>query len=99
MLPFDGAIDDAHCGLVVAMDGDGGLRVAKFGEGKSKILPSFMFKNNTPNSAAAANAAMNFRMMERMWKAPLRRMGSSSFGSHPIKNIPAAWLHPFLVER
>ena len=38
-------------------------------------LPCFMFKNNAPNSASAADEATNLRAAHNVWMALLRHIG------------------------
>ena len=60
---------------------------------------SFMLRNNAPNSASAALAATKGRIVQRLWKAPLSRIGSSSFGREPRKKYPEARLRPFVTDK
>ena len=63
------------------------------------ILPSLQFKNNAPSSASAAEDASNFRIVQRVKSASLRRIGSPSFGSYPRKKWPHARLRALVSDR
>ena len=56
------------------------------------IFASFAFKNIAPNSASAADAATNLRIVQSVRIGPFSRMGCSSSGFHPRKKWPAARL-------
>ena len=56
------------------------------------IFASFAFKNIAPNSASAADAATNLRIVQSVRIGPFRRMGRLSSGSQPRKKWPAARL-------
>eukprot|EP00978_Attheya_sp_CCMP212_P035284 scaffold152510_cov29-Attheya_sp.AAC.3 len=50
-----------------------------------RTRPSFMFKNNAPNSDSAAEAATNFNIVHSVKIARFSLMGCPSTGSHPRK--------------
>ena len=50
-----------------------------------KILNSIAFMNSAPSSASAADAATNFKMVQLVRMAPLRKIGPPSFGIDPRK--------------
>ena len=62
------------------------------------IFASFAFKNIAPNSASAADAATNLRIMQSVRIGPFRRMGQSSSGSQPRKKWPDARLLASFAE-
>jgi hypothetical protein len=57
-----------------------------------KIIPSWQFKNNAPNSDLAADATTNHSIEHSMWNAPFCLMGVPSLGNHPGKKYPHALL-------
>jgi hypothetical protein len=57
-----------------------------------KIIPSWQFKNNAPNSASAADTTTNRSIEHSMWNAPFNLMGFPSLGNHPRKKCPHALL-------
>ena len=63
------------------------------------IFASFAFKNIAPNSASAADAATNLRIVQSVRIGPFRRMGRLSSGCQPRKKWPAARLLAFFAER
>ena len=63
------------------------------------IFASFAFKNIAPNSASAADAATNLRIVQSVRIGPFRRMGQSSSDSQPRKKWPAAQLLASFAER
>ena len=56
------------------------------------MLASFAFRNSSPSSASAADAATNFSIWQSMNIAPLKCMGCFYCGFHPRKKCPSAWL-------
>ena len=63
------------------------------------IFASFAFKNIAPNSASAADAATNLRIVQSVRIGPFRRMGRLYSGCQPRKKWPAARLLAFFAER
>ena len=63
------------------------------------IFASFAFKKNAPSLACVADAATNFRMLQRTWMASLRKMGWLSWGMDHRKKYPAALLQAFRALR
>ena len=57
-----------------------------------RIFASWAFRNKAPSSASAAEAATSLRIVQLMWTAPLRKMGSLSTGIDPKKKYPPARL-------
>lgn len=51
--------------------------------------PSLALMNNAPSSALAADAAMNFKIVEIMQMVPLSLMGMWSHGIQPRKKWPS----------
>ena len=72
---LDGLIRDAHRCCVIAMDGSGRLRMSISASVSCNTRPSFMFKNNAPNSASAADDATNLRTVHMVYIALFRRIG------------------------
>ena len=62
------------------------------------IFASFAFNNIAPNSASAADAATNLRILQSVRIGPFRRMGCLSSGSQPRKKWPAARLLESFAE-
>ena len=60
--------------------------------GSMIIFASFAFKNIAPNSASAADAATNLRIVQSVRIGPFRRMGHLSSSCQPRKKWPAARL-------
>ena len=54
------------------------------------IFASWALKNKAPNSASAAEAATNFKMVQSTWIAPLILMGWLSWGMSARKKYPPA---------
>jgi hypothetical protein len=57
-----------------------------------KIIPSWQFKNNAPNSALAVDATMNHIIEHSMWNALFNLISCLSLGNHPRKKCPHALL-------
>ena len=57
------------------------------------IFDSIVLRKRAPSSASAADAATNYRMVQLVRMAMLRRMGQSSLEGEPRKKFPPAWLH------
>ncbi len=64
-----------------------------------KIIPSLQFRNRALSSASAADATTKQSMVHSVKNGPFNLMGSPSFGSHPKKKWPHAWLWAFVSER
>ena len=63
------------------------------------IFASFAFKNIAANSASAADAAKNLRILQSVRIGPFRRMDRLSSGCQLSKKWPAARLLAFFAER
>ena len=63
------------------------------------IFASFAFKNISPNSASAADAATNLMIVQSVMIGPFRRIGRLLSGSQLRKKCPAARLLAFFSER
>ena len=62
-------------------------------------LASLAFRNSAPSFASAADAATNFRMLQREWIGPFCVMGFPSIGNDPRKKFPPALLCAFGAVR
>ena len=63
------------------------------------IFASFAFKNIAHNSASAADATTNLRIVQSVRIGPFRRMVCLSSGCHPRKKWSDAQLLAFFAER
>ena len=63
------------------------------------IFASFAFKKIVPNSASAADAATNLRIVQSVRIGPFRKMGRLLSGSQTRKKWPAARLLASFAER
>jgi hypothetical protein len=57
-----------------------------------KIIPSLQFRKRAPSSVSAMEETMKRKMAHSVKNAPLSWIGLPSFGDHPIKIWPQAWL-------
>ena len=96
-LSFYGSIANAHYRFIVT--GAGGSVCPNLSKTRPKIRACFVFKNNTPNSASAADDKTNFRIShsESIW--PLSQISLFLCGNHQMKTCPPARLRPRDVER
>ncbi len=89
-LLFDSIVGDAICGCVIAIEQ--WLGVSHSFKVCLNILTFWPHKNNAPDSASATEPATNFRSSQKLWIAPLMRMGLLFSGTHPRKKYPNALL-------
>ena len=59
-----------------------------------KILTSIAFMNSAPNSTSAADAATNFKMVQLVRMAPLRKIGQQSFENGAEEEMSARSASP-----
>ena len=62
------------------------------------IFAYFIFNNIAPNTASAADAETNLRILQSVRSGSFRRMGRLSSGCQTRKKWPAAQLLAFLAE-
>jgi hypothetical protein len=85
--------------LLSQLIGIGGCGCPNSSSARQKIRACFVFKNNAPSSASAADDETNFRILhsEKIW--PLSRIGLCFCGIHPKKKCPPARLRPREADR
>ncbi len=88
LLSFDGVVCNAHGRCISQCTGILGCLCPRSFKVSLKIIPSWQFRNNAPNSASAADATTNHSIAHNVWNAPLSFMGFPSIGTSPMKKCP-----------
>ena len=94
-----GAVNDPYYHGVIYIDGCGWLWVESFVDDEFYYLCSFVFRNNDPSLASAANAVTSLRMVQVMRAFPFHCMDFPSTGMLPRKNYSPAQLQPLPADK